>query len=443
MGAAGVAVGKGRLSVASVLVAETGAGTRDRSLSIPWGIDGEGRARRAGDAALGRGLGCDCRCPTCGDRLVHRSGAVRRPHFAHHTKRPSESCLLGSALLAHQSGLLGLAGRVVDLPFPVDPMAAGAEPWLMDRRLAVESVELDVGFVLPDGDWQEVDAVLVGRDGRRVGVVVSTKGSATGGRTWMESVGLPTLKCRMDEAVAAGEAPSSADMLAGAVWLWEPYSAPLREAMAAHRAKERFRGLESQLAACAGLLDFAWQTAGEDPLGAHGTLRFVDDLLGETEPDDELQRDGWRRLKAQFVGVWDVAHRLVEDTLLDEYRDLVSKLGGGAGDELRPIEADRFGSTLRTNTRNLVNSRAQRIAGLGFRQAGFQGDVVRREAGALAGVRGLGQHAGESNVGGGLRTGDLRLSGVRRLPGAPGAVVAGGGRVAGGGGGPVPPALRG
>lgn len=52
---------------------------------LPYGIAEDGRLVHVSETASG--LGCGCRCPGCGGRLVARKGAQKVHHFAHHVDR--------------------------------------------------------------------------------------------------------------------------------------------------------------------------------------------------------------------------------------------------------------------------------------------------------------------------------------------------------------------
>ncbi|MDJ0388283.1 DUF2384 domain-containing protein [Roseomonas sp. E05] len=52
---------------------------------LPYGLAEDGRLAHVSEVASG--LGCRCRCPGCGERLVARKGAIKVHHFAHHVDR--------------------------------------------------------------------------------------------------------------------------------------------------------------------------------------------------------------------------------------------------------------------------------------------------------------------------------------------------------------------
>lgn len=81
------------------------------SLLQSFAMDKDDRIRSVDEVA--RGLGCECVCPTCGDKVIARQGEVREWHFAHVSVSDCEHAAEGALHRAAKQLLVESGGMTI------------------------------------------------------------------------------------------------------------------------------------------------------------------------------------------------------------------------------------------------------------------------------------------------------------------------------------------
>ena len=297
--------------------------SRAKNLVIPWARNKNGEPQRAGDPSLKRGLSCECRCPNCDDQLVHRNGAIKRPHFAHYSKQPIQSCFESSIHLAYKNAFLGTEGSTFKLPTTPEPTAMGKEPWRMDPDLTVACVSIEAPIQLPEGTSRIADVIIIAEDGRHLAIEIAvTNPKDEEYSKQMESISLPAVEHRATVQDPDDEIPSPAEILRQAHWLWEPYSGPLQESMEARRIRDKFLVAETQLQGSNRMTQTAALQARQDPLSTYKKLSLIERILNQIDPVDDVQKSEQKSLKDRISNGLSITHGWVEATEKKKYQDL-------------------------------------------------------------------------------------------------------------------------
>ena len=343
--------------------------SRKRNLTIPWARNQNGEPQKAGDPNLQRGLACGCKCPNCDDQLVHRHGSLKRPHFAHYSKQPTQSCFESSVHLAYKNAFLGTEGSRLKLPQTAEPTAMGKETWRMDPDFTVASAQTEVLVELPDGTQRIADVMITGEDGRRLLIEIAvTNPKDEIYRNQMKSLGLLAVEHQAKVSDPNDEVPSAEEILVQSTWLWEPYSEPLRESKEARRVRDSFLTYETQIQAAARTIQSIALKARENPVSAHENLTSINRLVAEIHPNDDFQKRERESMQARIDKGLVTMHVWVEEAERGKYRDLVTTIKPVGNPKLQRIEKDKFDNSLRRDTRHTLNQRARTVAELGFRQ---------------------------------------------------------------------------
>lgn len=353
-----------------------------RSLTIPWARNQWGSPQKAGDPNLRRGLDCCCRCPNCDDRLIHRNGKIKRPHFAHHSKQPTQSCVESSIHLAYKNAFLGTEGATLNLPVTPEPSAMGKEPWLMTPEFTVASATTEAIIEMHDGTKRVVDVLLVSEDGRRLAVEIAvTNPKDETYQSQMQAINMLAVEHQAAVNDPDHKVPSADQILAESSWLWEPYSGPLREARGANRTRYNLLTCETQIRPANRITQHAAEAARQDPYGTHMNLLAINKIIEQLHPVDQHQKQEWDALHSRVHKGLTVTHEMVEDAEKEKYRRILRSIEPDNNPKIQTIQTDKYGSWLRRDTKDILNRRARRTAELGFRQQSSRPTLFKARAG--------------------------------------------------------------
>ena len=350
-----------------------------RPLLIPWAKNESGKPQKAGDRNLPRGLACNCRCPNCDDQLEHKHGSKLRPHFAHYRKQATQPCFESSIHLAYKYAFEGTEGQTLTLPTTAEPSAMGPEPWLPDPEIKVTSVEIETSITLPDGSRREPDVMLTAEDGRQVAVEIHvTNAKEPEYAKQMESIGILAVEHHAAVTSPDDEIPSAREILVTATWLWEPYSAQIREAMVTSRKRDNLLLAEKEIISMQRRVSRAASTARKDPKQAGKILTKV---ANEAESKARAMDDHQRLLMGALLERTKKGLQFTEGRIREPFRKLVNSIAPASNKPIRPITQDKSGTWLRRDTRDTLNQRAHQVARLGFHQSSKRATLFGAQAG--------------------------------------------------------------
>ena len=343
---------------------------KPKALAIPWAINSRGQPQAANDESLPRGLKCTCYCPNCKDRLIRRSGTKRRPHFAHYSKQPSESCLESSIHLAYKHALTGIEGKTYVLPLTPEPTAWGPEPWNMTATFTVATVQIEASIKISQGIERIADVLLTTTDGRRIAIEIAVSNPKEPEYTnQMLSVGVLAIEHHAHVRDPLARIPSPQEIIAGSQWIAEPYSGPLAEAKSARGAKDTllrremaYITLNQEVARTAAL-------AKQQPVQAFDALCRIAPHAQGLAPSDEYQDKMDAKLSKPITAGLQYTHRHLHEQQFAQFQPAISVLRASGLARSTAITHDKWGSPLRRDTRQRVNHLALQVARLGYRQS--------------------------------------------------------------------------
>jgi len=216
-----------------------------QDIKIKYAKTANGDYIEAGDQNLPRGLACDGFCPECGDKLVHRYGPIKQPHFAHYSKHPTTSCYESSLHLALKWKILGTVGQKLILPTPEVAERVNPDIWRCDVHFVVKSALEEHTIDLPNGKQIRPDVLLT--DARDREVIVEIAVTNPKDNHYIEQIkqnNLMAIEFRTDTKNDHANIPDGIEIVSKSRWLYEPpFSKDLRESTTDYLKHTVLKGL--------------------------------------------------------------------------------------------------------------------------------------------------------------------------------------------------------